>query len=425
MGLRVLRVLPSLSTRIGGPAFVAVGAARHLRDVGVETTIFTTDMAFPQSSRTRVRAGYSEFPPGADQLDVRVFPARQPYRLAYSPSLARALTREMGRFDVVHIDMLFHLPARAASRSAVRLGTPYVVSPVGSLDPRLRSKSRIPKYINDRLWQRAMLDQAALIHYKTEAEASLCEDLAFVPPAYIVPNGVALDTFMAPTSGAGFRARRLRGAMGPVIMNMGRIAYKKGLGRLVEAFATVRKVYPEAVLAIVGPDDEGLRADLERLAVELGAHQSVFFTGMVSGPERAQALAAADVWVLPSDTENFGNAVVEAMAAGVPVVVSPGVNLSQDIEAAGAGRVCRPDPTILAKEIHALLSDPSARRQIGARGRDFARRFDWSVVAPRLRDMYRTATTLETRIYPGSVVARFGEMSADEVATVLDTSADK
>ncbi len=114
---------------------------------------------------------------------------------------------------------------------------PYVVSLAGSLDPKLRGRSRYVKAINDRLWQRGMLDHAALLHYKTAEEERLCADLAFRAPGIVVPNGVDLAAFRSTAGGHAFRARYLHGAQGPVIMNVGRIAYKKRLDRLIRAFA--------------------------------------------------------------------------------------------------------------------------------------------------------------------------------------------
>ena len=211
-----------------------------------------------------------------------------------------------------------------------------------------------------------------------------------------MPNGVDLAAFGHPEGGREFRARHLGGAGGPVVMNVGRIAYKKRLDRLIRAFAALPPRSPAAVLAIVGPDDEGLGRELAALADELGVAERVCLTGVVNGAERQAALAAADVWVLPSDTENFGNAIVEAMAAGVPVVVTPGVNLADEIAATGAGLVATTEPGAIAAQIGALLDDADMARRVAAAGRAFAARYDWSVVAPQLAGMYGRALELHS-----------------------------
>ncbi|MEX0750235.1 MAG: glycosyltransferase, partial [Dehalococcoidia bacterium] len=161
--MRVLHVVPSLSMRIGGPAISVVEYALALRACGVESTIFATDMGEAVSSTTRRRVMPADLPDGADQLDVRLFRARWPYRLAFSPALGRAFDAAVPQYDAVHIHMLFTYPQFAAYRAARRHGVPYVVSPHGALDPHLRARSRAAKALTDRAWQRDMLENAAAL----------------------------------------------------------------------------------------------------------------------------------------------------------------------------------------------------------------------------------------------------------------------
>jgi glycosyltransferase involved in cell wall biosynthesis len=142
------------------------------------------------------------------------------------------------------------------------------------------------------------------------------------------------------------------------------------------------------MLVLAGPDDEDLAPSLRALSRQLGIDARVRFTGMLRGDDKLGALAAAGVWALPSHTENFGVAVVEAMAAGLPVVISPQVNIARDVAAADAGIACKRTPEAFAAHIGALLDDETKRRALGESARAFARRYDWSRVAPQLADMY-------------------------------------
>ncbi len=151
--------------------------------------------------------------------------------------------------------------------------------------------------------------------------------------------------------GAAFRRERLRGHEGRVVLSLGRITRKKALDVLVLAFATVARTDPSALLAIVGPDDDGLQPELEALARGAGIDDRVVFPGVVSGAERLGALAAADVFALPSHTENFGVAVVEALAAGVATVVSPAVNIAPELDRGGAAVVAAPTPADVAEAL--------------------------------------------------------------------------
>jgi glycosyltransferase involved in cell wall biosynthesis len=144
------------------------------------------------------------------------------------------------------------------------------------------------------------------------------------------------------------------------------------------------------MLVIVGPDDEGLVPSVERQSVAEGTAARVRFLGPLYDEDRRSALAAGDIWALISHTENFGNAVLEAMAAGLPVIVSTAVNVSPEIQAAGAGVVTSLNVDEVATHIAQLLAEPDMRHRLGARARAFADTYDWSNVAPRLVEMYRS-----------------------------------
>ena len=389
--MRVAHVIPGLATRTGGPAESVIQSALAVRDHGVETTVFTTDLAGPASAPGDGPVSADELPAGTAELDVRLCPIRPPARLAFSPGLFRALGARLGDYDVVHIHSLFLFPQLAAYLHARRARVPYVVSPCGALDPYLRSRNRLLKRAVDALWQRRMLERAKALHYKTAEEARLVADLGLSPPAVIAPNGIRWSEFATLPPRREFRARHLGDGDAPVVMTLGRLSHKKGLDRLIEAFALVRRSVPDCRLVIAGPDDEGLTPALAALARRVGVGDAIVFTGMLHGRDKLAALSGADVWVLPSHTENFGLAVVEALAAGRATVISPAVNVAPDVAAARAGVVSPPEPEAFAAEIASLLHDDVRRAAVGARAREFARRYDWGAVAPRWVEMYAQA----------------------------------
>ena len=386
--MKVLHVIPNLAARTGGPPVAVVESSLALQRCGVESTVFATDMAEAASAPSHARVDAADLPRGADVLDLRLFPARAPYRLAFSPELWGALRREAKNYDVVHIHSLFLFPQFAAYRGARGGGVPYVVSPRGALDPYLRARSRPVKLIADALWQRDMLRGASALHVTSDEEARLTGDIAPGVPRDVIPNGIRWDDFQDLPSGQEFRDRRLGGHDGPVLMYLGRLSHKKGLDVLVRAYAAVRRDVPACRLAIVGPDDEGLQPALTALAAREGVAEGVTFTGMLRGRDKLAALAAADVWALPSHSENFGIAVAETLAAGRAAVIAPGVNIAPEIAAAGAAVVCDLDAEAFAAEIVALLGDGARREALGTAARAFARRYDWSAVGPQLTAMY-------------------------------------
>jgi glycosyltransferase involved in cell wall biosynthesis len=204
----------------------------------------------------------------------------------------------------------------------------------------------------------------------------------------VIPNAVDLGAYASLPSGAHFRARRLNEHRGPVILFLGRLAAKKGLDMLIRSFALVVRERPDAVLVVAGPDDEGLQAQLIRLAEAEGVQGQTIFTGMLHGQEKLEALGASDVWVLSSYSDACAVAVSEALAAGLPVVVSEAVNLASDIERDGAGIVCELDATAFAAAIDGLLGDDVRRQTLGAQARRFAQRFGRAAIGRDLSDLY-------------------------------------
>lgn len=387
--MRVLHVVPGLAARTGGVAASVVETCHALEDAGVQATIFTTDLPASASAATCRRVTLNELPQGAESLDIRLFRSRPPRRLAWSPTLDSALARDLPAYDLVHIHSLFLLPQWSGFRHAVRLRVPYVVSPRGSLDPYLRQRARARKAVTTALWQRRMLESAALVLLTSAAEEELARPaLPTGTPRAIVPNPLDVESFGELPTGELFRSRYLGGHRGRVILSLGRLAEKKGLDRLIAAFAQIASAVPDCRLVLAGPDDDGLEPPLRRLAAQAGVADRVHFPGMLTGEAKLSALAAATVWALPSHTENFGVAVVEALAAGVPTVVSPAVNISAEARAADALIVAENTPADLAAALVRLLGDEAERERLAVAGPAFASRYGRSVVGRQLADVY-------------------------------------
>ena len=385
--VRVLHVTAGLARQQGGPALNAVGIARCIRRAGGWNEIFSTDNREPASSRIHTRITRHDLPREAANLDVCLFRTQRPYRVMYSPDLGAALKLRASEFDVLHIHSLFLYPQFAAFRAARRHRLPYVVTIHGCLDPALRHRSRTAKGVTEALWQRRMLDQASFIHYTTEEERSLAADMSFAAPTIVIPNGIDLREFWpAALADATLEPRRPR-----TVLYVGRISHKKGLDILIEAFAKLQRSRGDVRLVVAGPDDEGLTQSLREKGAALGMADHVEFPGLLDATERLAALKSAAVWVLPSKTENFGTGVIEAMAMGVPVVISSAVNLAPEIAAAGAGLVVPRDPNAIADAVAGVLSDDEEHARLGAAGRAFASAYDWDLIAPRLLAMYQAA----------------------------------
>lgn len=373
--LRLLHVIHMLDPAAGGGISAARSMCAALAERGHDVTLYATEARGwreEQDSPYKIRAFPMEFAP-----------------LAVSFGFVRAL-EALKNIDMVHIHQLYRFPQSAAAHYCRRHGIPYCIQPHGALEPMLfhKRERRTMKRLYELLIENRNLRHAAGLIYTAQGERDAVDFLHLAPPAFIVPNGLHLSAF--DVSAHGFRAHH--GLEGKELVTwMGRLVPVKGLDILLRAFAGVAQRRPQAVLVLIGPDTENYGGVLRRMMGALGiASDRVLFTGMLQGHEKLAALNEADLFVMPSYTENFALAAAEAMAMGRPVIVSSGVKIAADIARAGAGRVVAPDADQLRTAIISLLDDLPARRTMGEAAHQLAAGYGWPAVVGRLEAAYRT-----------------------------------
>lgn len=385
----MLHVLPLIAARAGGYVTFALQASAALQEHGIHPIIYATDLAHLPMARDPARMSADAAPYGADHLDVRLGAASPPRRLANSWQMWRELPGLVATVDLVHIHSLWLAPQLAAYLSCRRANVPYVVSPHGALDPYLRHKGRRRKWLVDRIWQQRMLLEASALHVTTAEERELVADVAPAVPRFVVPVGVHAGEYAELPDPSWFRDEHLDGHAGPVVLFLGRVTFKKALDVLIGGFARALPGHEDTLLAIVGPDDEGLSPALERLAQQLGIADHVRLLPPLYGSEKLAALASAQVWILASHTENFGVGALEAAAAGLPIILSRQVNIAAEMRAAGAAVVTEVEPAAVGAAIVDLLDDRPRRVRLGAAAHAFAASYDWSRISPALAAEYR------------------------------------
>ncbi|MEO8202478.1 MAG: glycosyltransferase [Betaproteobacteria bacterium] len=383
--MRILQVVPTYfpATRYGGPIVAVHGLCSALAARGHDVQVLTTNVD---------GKGESGVPLGVpvlrDGVSVRYFPVPFARRTYWSPGMAAAARAMIGQTDIVHLHSIFLWPTWMAARTARHAGVPYVCSPRGMLEKSLiRRKSRWAKALWIALVERRNLESAAAVHATSEREAAELVRFGFdLPRIAVIPNGVDLRVPESSGSAApDWLACIPPGA--PLVTFLGRINWKKGLDRLVPAMAAL----PSAYLVVAGPDDEGERKALEALAARIGVRSRVIFPGPVHGWDKQALLRRSVALVLPSLSENFGNVVLEAMAASIPVVIAPQVGLAKLVRDAGAGIVVDGSVDSIAAALQSILGSPSLGTQMGARGRAAAESaFDWGTVAAAIERLYET-----------------------------------
>jgi glycosyltransferase involved in cell wall biosynthesis len=339
-------------------------------------------------------------------VEVRYFPVRWPQYYRYSPQLADALRSSIPTCDLVHIHSLYSYTTQAAAWYCRRFAVPYLLRTHGSLDPYLRRRHRLRKWCYEKLFEARNLNRAAAVHFTTDEELRLCAGPNLKAPAVVVPLGIDPSNYLNGSCDA-FLARwpELRGRR--IVIFLGRINFKKGLDLLADAFARVAARVDGAHLVVAGPDDDGYgRAFAARLGRRSVLGRTTF-TGMLDDTMKLAALRAASVFVLPSHTENFGLAVVEAMASGTPVIVSDRVNIWREIEAQRAGFVVPCDANRVADAIECMLADPVGAHAMAARARRLvAARFTWDAVATQMLAVYRQIIARHTHAQRNDVALR-------------------
>lgn len=354
-----------------------------------------------------------------DQLPVRVHPVGVPpaktrdpvkrfldhYR--YTPRLVPWLQENIRRYDAVVVNGVWNYTALAAARTLPDSGIPYFVYPHGQLDPWFRKAYPLKELAKQFFWwfnEGRLLKGARAVCFTSDEERRLVRNRYFGHQDYreaVVGYGTTDPP--APTSEqtAAFRALVPDLRQGrSFFLFLGRIHRKKGCDILVEAFARVGRSHPEVHLVIAGPDQEGWMASLRARAAMLGVFSRIHWPGMLSGQAKWGAFRAADAFILPSHSENFGLAVAEAMACGTPVLISDKVNIWREVEESGGGLV-EPDTVEgVARLMARWLALPPGEREamrLAARG-GFERHFRIEAAAERMLGLVREAIAERGRV---------------------------
>jgi len=310
-------------------------------------------------------------------------------RYKFSLSLLQWLNANARQFDLAHIHALFSPVTTLAATIARYHNLPYIIRPCGMLDPADLQKKKLLKQIYGTVLERPNLAGAAAIHFTSKEEAKISERFGLgstskmsVPQDLVIPLGVT----------AGFFPQRLRESQVPIILFMSRIEPKKGLDLLLPALESLLAsgIEFQFILAGSNPQDADYETGIKLKIQNSSLAKYTTITGFVGGDLKVELLTNADLFVLPSYYENFGIAVAEAMAAGVPVAISDRIHIWEDIQEAEAGWVGSLEVGAIANLIKSALLDPEERKRRGLNGKEYAKKhYNWEAIAQQTIDAYQ------------------------------------
>jgi glycosyltransferase involved in cell wall biosynthesis len=356
---RILHVLESIDPREGGPPSVALSLAaaqaRHGNWVGILSQV-------NEAHKERINKSFETIP-GIEQ--VHFFSVSSPNsKISYltARDITDWLVQNRSQFDILHIHKVFDPVVRAAAKAAWKLNIPYVIMPHGSLDPWSMHQTKF-KYLKKHFaligGYRRVLNRSLFLHALNQGERDGFKELNLSAKTEIIANGVFLqESGSLPPKGV-FRSDHPALASRPFVLFLSRLHYMKGLDYLVAGFAIALKEIPNLRLVVAGPDF-GCEQEIRDQVSRLGLEHEVIFVGPIYGSKKYAALIDADVYGLTSRHEGFSVALLEALACGCPVVITPECRFP-DVATSGAGKIVAPRADQIAEAIIDILKSKDSQ----------------------------------------------------------------
>ena len=382
--MKVLCVMPSYwpAFKFGGPIYSVHYLNKVLAKKGIDISVYTTNVGLEGEVSLNnevwldgVKVTYFNF--------INFFEVLGPTGWQCSPSMSRALKNSMKHFDIVYIISIWNFPILAASHYCRKFNKPYIISPRGALDDYTFAVKAWKKKPYFNLISKRDIINSAGIHFTTEEEFNNWNRLFNIKcKEYIVPNGIILDDYVHFLSKNELKTKYPFLKNKKILLFLGRIHPKKGLDILIDAFHRLINTRKNVHLLIVGNDEENYKNILKKQIMNLGMEYSdlsvgennvqntdITFTGMLTGKNKLAAMSGSDIFVLTSYSENFGMAVVESMACGVPVIISNRVGVHKEIKKSNAGIIVEPNAKSIYIGLNKVLDNQAMANKIANNGK--------------------------------------------------------
>ncbi len=386
--MKVLQIVPSISLVYGGPSQMVLGLSAALAKAEIDVTILTTN------SNGDTGQAPLDVPLGVpveqEGYKIIYFPCSPFRRYKFSLPLLQWLNQQAKNYDIAHCHALFSPVITAAATIARYQKLPYILRPLGTLDPADLQKKRRLKQIYGNLLERPNIAGSAALHFTTEEEANISYRDGVNTQNLIIPLGVNLPNSL-PKKGETRERLNIENDI-PLLLFMSRIDPKKGLNFLIEAAETlIKKGFKfHLVLAGSNPQDPGYEEKIKQQINDSSLAQYTTITGFVRGDLKLSLLQDADLFILPSYYENFGIAVAEAMAVGTPVIISEGVYIYPDVKNYNAGWVTKLEVEELTNALETAITSSQLREEKGKNAYQLVKdKYSWQAIAKQVIEGYK------------------------------------
>jgi len=387
--MRIIVTAFSIAPRTGGLRVGVLGLCKGLANRGHKVSLYTTNA--DEDKTLTVPLGVSTLVEG---VEVFFYPAQKVlFGNVLSYPMVSALKNAVPYADLVLIHSLYQLSSTVAAYYCRKFRVPYVVRPHGILDPTLARRRRwLLKWVYIQFFEKKNLNSAAAIQFSSNMEEEIARDFMMITsPKLLIPEGINVEPFEKLPFRGSFRARYPVMDGKSLILHLGRLHQKKGLELLVEAFFQIAKRREDVHLVLAGSGDADFVMRITKMLHDFGIFERTTMTGQLGDHDKLAILQDADIFVLASYGENFGLSVVEAMACGLPVLISDKVGIWREIVEAGAGIVAPCNSNKIADQLEKLLNDSELRLNTGQRGKSLVEaQFSTDRMAEKMEAAYQS-----------------------------------
>jgi glycosyltransferase involved in cell wall biosynthesis len=384
--MKILHVIPSVGFVRGGPSKAILEMVKALRELDVEAEIVTTNDNGPNllDVPSKQKTVYQDIPVW---FFPRFSPAIEPIReFAFSSSLTAWLWQHIQNYDLLHIHAIFSYPSTVAMTIARQKKIPYIVRPIGQLCEWSLQQSARKKQIYLDLLERSNLNDSRALHLTSQQEQDEVAQLRLRSQSFVLPLGLTIPTPM-PAARQQLRQQLNLEMDEPIILFLSRLHPKKGLDYLIQALSQLTHYRFTLVLAGGGASDYEMQ--IVSLLKSSGLYDRTHLTGFVTGDYKTLLFQGSDLFTLTSHSENFGISVLEALASGLPALVTPGVALASVVQQYQLGYVPALNVSTIGTELERYFRHPQEALNMGARAQRFiAEHYEWTHIAKKLMEVY-------------------------------------